>query len=285
MASDGPRLSAQRPTIYLGSRGAQHRSRVNLREGAHHSGNWGGLLANPAVILSNAIANMVAREGRIKFDMLKPPADLERVRAALADVEDRAEGGGTGVSKTGARRACPARKRSTAGIRWKCWRFRRGISRSRPMRSREGERGAAGPLRDRHRMRGGDRWRASASRHERLSVVEVTGEKLFGASRPGWTSVDGLGREIDPAHDRQGAGNAAQPRRLAAERRVCRDPRPADGLGAAFLSRLLAASPNEHILLPVTEGTRHHGGPVLGSRRDAARAIAGAMVRVAEYLS
>ena len=50
IASDGPRLSAKRPTIYLGSRGAVNMDfTVDLRAGEHHSGNWGGLLANPGV--------------------------------------------------------------------------------------------------------------------------------------------------------------------------------------------------------------------------------------------
>ena len=49
----------------------------------------------------------------------------------------------------------------------------------------------------------------------------------------------------------QGAACPAQPRRVAAQRRLCRDPRPAHGLGAAFLSRLFAARPDEHVLKPV----------------------------------
>src|SRR5882757_11053128 len=56
LASDGPRLSAERPTIFLGCRGGiRIQLDVNLREGAHHSGNWGGVLANPATILAGAI--------------------------------------------------------------------------------------------------------------------------------------------------------------------------------------------------------------------------------------
>ena len=40
LASDGPRLSAERPTIFLGCRGGTRiHLDVNLREGAHHSGN------------------------------------------------------------------------------------------------------------------------------------------------------------------------------------------------------------------------------------------------------
>src|SRR4051812_4813778 len=49
LASDGPRLSADRPTIFLGCRGGLHiHLDVELREGSHHSGNWGGVLANAA---------------------------------------------------------------------------------------------------------------------------------------------------------------------------------------------------------------------------------------------
>jgi acetylornithine deacetylase/succinyl-diaminopimelate desuccinylase-like protein len=57
IASDGPRLSAQRPTLYLGSRGSINLNlTVELRDGAHHSGNWGGLLANPGIILAHALS-------------------------------------------------------------------------------------------------------------------------------------------------------------------------------------------------------------------------------------
>jgi acetylornithine deacetylase/succinyl-diaminopimelate desuccinylase-like protein len=52
IASDGPRLSAERPTVFLGARGAFLVDfTVDLREGGHHSGNWGGLLANPGILL------------------------------------------------------------------------------------------------------------------------------------------------------------------------------------------------------------------------------------------
>jgi acetylornithine deacetylase/succinyl-diaminopimelate desuccinylase-like protein len=60
---------------------------VNLREGGHHSGNWGGVLANPATILANAIATLVDGQGRLKLDALKPPRLTNQIRAILADVE------------------------------------------------------------------------------------------------------------------------------------------------------------------------------------------------------
>ncbi|HZE46108.1 MAG TPA: M20/M25/M40 family metallo-hydrolase, partial [Xanthobacteraceae bacterium] len=60
IASDGPRLRADTPMLYLGSRGVMNFSlALKLREGGHHSGNWGGLLANPATVLVNAIAGIV----------------------------------------------------------------------------------------------------------------------------------------------------------------------------------------------------------------------------------
>src|SRR5947209_14849305 len=88
LASDGPRLSADRPTIFLGCRGGiRIHLDVNLREGGHHSGNWGGVLANPAIILANAIAAMVDGQGRLLLDELKPPRLSNQIRATLADVE------------------------------------------------------------------------------------------------------------------------------------------------------------------------------------------------------
>src|SRR6476659_4929424 len=88
LASDGPRLSAERPTIFLGCRGGNRiHLDVNLRQGGHHSGNWGGVLAIAATILANAIAALVDGKGRIKLEALKPPRISNQVRAALADVK------------------------------------------------------------------------------------------------------------------------------------------------------------------------------------------------------
>ena len=88
LASDGPRLAADRPTIFLGCRGGVRiHLDVNLRDGAHHSGNWGGVLANPATILASAIATLVDGHGRLLLDELKPPRISNQVRATLADVK------------------------------------------------------------------------------------------------------------------------------------------------------------------------------------------------------
>ncbi|HEY0567690.1 MAG TPA: M20 family metallopeptidase [Xanthobacteraceae bacterium] len=88
LASDGPRLAADRPTIFLGCRGGiRIHLDVNLRDGGHHSGNWGGVLANPATILANAIGTLVDGQGRLMLDELKPPRLSNQIRATLADVK------------------------------------------------------------------------------------------------------------------------------------------------------------------------------------------------------
>lgn len=88
IASDGPRLKPDRPTIFLGSRGAAtYRLSIHAREGAHHSGNWGGLLSNPGIQLMHAIGTIVDRRGAILLDALKPPPLSNALREAIADCE------------------------------------------------------------------------------------------------------------------------------------------------------------------------------------------------------
>jgi acetylornithine deacetylase/succinyl-diaminopimelate desuccinylase-like protein len=88
LASDGPRVCAERPTLFLGSRGdVSFRLTVKLRDGAHHSGNWGGILRNPVTVLAHALATLVDRDGRIMVDGLRPPPVSDAIRAALADIE------------------------------------------------------------------------------------------------------------------------------------------------------------------------------------------------------
>ncbi|MBI3709176.1 MAG: M20 family metallopeptidase [Proteobacteria bacterium] len=88
IGSDGPRLAPQRPTIYMGTRGALNFDLiVDLREGGHHSGNWGGLLANPGVILAHAITSIIDAKGKVLARDIVPDRIPNSVRAALADAE------------------------------------------------------------------------------------------------------------------------------------------------------------------------------------------------------
>jgi acetylornithine deacetylase/succinyl-diaminopimelate desuccinylase-like protein len=110
IASDGPRLHRSRPTVFLGTRGvANFDLSLTLREGAHHSGNWGGLLRNPGTVLANAIACLVDGNGVIRVPALRPPPIPANVRAALqglafggdpGDPEVNADWGEPGLTPT-----------------------------------------------------------------------------------------------------------------------------------------------------------------------------------------
>ncbi|MBE0625986.1 MAG: M20 family metallopeptidase [Burkholderiales bacterium] len=95
IASDGPRLQPGRATIYLGTRGALNFDlAVDLRAGGHHSGNWGGLLRNPGIVLAHAIASITDAKGAIRVPEWRPDSLTPAVRAALADLV--IEGGADG---------------------------------------------------------------------------------------------------------------------------------------------------------------------------------------------
>ncbi|PVE20880.1 hypothetical protein DC522_29705 [Microvirga sp. KLBC 81] len=88
IASDGPRLNAERPTIFLGSRGGvTFDMSINARDGGHHSGNWGGLLSDPAIQLAHAIATIASPTGQIRIHEWVPKEVPASVRRVLADCE------------------------------------------------------------------------------------------------------------------------------------------------------------------------------------------------------
>ena len=87
IASDGPRLQPGRATMFLGSRGAFNFDlTVDLREGGHHSGNWGGLLRNPGIVLAHAIASITDANGAIRVPEWRPDSLTPSVRRAIADL-------------------------------------------------------------------------------------------------------------------------------------------------------------------------------------------------------
>lgn len=92
IASDGPRLKMERPTLDGGTRGVVDFDLVcDLRPGGHHSGNWGGLIANPATVLANAISSLISETGRIHVRGIVPDKIPESVRAALSRITLEAE--------------------------------------------------------------------------------------------------------------------------------------------------------------------------------------------------
>jgi len=88
IGSDGPRLSADRPTISLGTRGSMNIDlAIEARDGGHHSGNWGGLLSSPAIQLIHAIASITGPTAQIRIPEWVPPPISASVKRALADCE------------------------------------------------------------------------------------------------------------------------------------------------------------------------------------------------------
>ncbi len=137
IASDGPRLRAERPTLFLGSRGAFNFDlTVDLRSGGHHSGNWGGLLANPGTILAHAIASMVDARGRILVEGLRPPPIPPSVREALADIVPGEPGGPEIDARVGRAGPDAGRARLRVEQRSRSWRSSPAIPSTRSTRFR-----------------------------------------------------------------------------------------------------------------------------------------------------
>ena len=114
IASDGPRLKPQLPTLYLGTRGAMNFNMVaDFRAGGHHSGNWGGLISNPGIVLAHAIASIADARG----------AACRRPAGGLPPLHRRA----------GVRRGSPRSPSSPGAARRAC-RRRRSRRRARPGR-------------------------------------------------------------------------------------------------------------------------------------------------------
>ncbi len=96
IASDGPRVMPDVPTIATGTRGTYHFDLVvDLRPGGVHSGHWGGLTADPAIVLSHALAAIMDRHGKI---LVRDWLPKNGVPAAVRAVLDGCPVGGGGES-------------------------------------------------------------------------------------------------------------------------------------------------------------------------------------------
>lgn len=88
IGSDGPRVASHLPTLYLGSRGVfNFKMDVNIRDSDYHSGNWGGIIRDPGLILANAISTIADQNGWIKIEQLKPLAIPEKVKSLLSKID------------------------------------------------------------------------------------------------------------------------------------------------------------------------------------------------------
>lgn len=89
VASDGPRVAADRPTIFLGARGARtFKLHLKRRDGGRHSGNFGGLLRNPGLELAHALTTIADRQGAIRVPGWTRDGGIPRAeRAVLLGLE------------------------------------------------------------------------------------------------------------------------------------------------------------------------------------------------------
>lgn len=92
---------------------------VDLRDGAHHSGNWGGALRNPAVVLSHAIATLIDKDGRILVKGLLPPPLSPAVRAAISDIKLGSDEHAPEVDPSWGEPGMTPPKGSGRGTRWR----------------------------------------------------------------------------------------------------------------------------------------------------------------------
>jgi acetylornithine deacetylase/succinyl-diaminopimelate desuccinylase-like protein len=100
IASDGPRLNANQPTLFLGSRGCVNfRLSIHARDNAYHSGNWGGLLSNPGTQLANAIAALVNQHGQLQVAALKPASLDDDMRAILQQLSVGGQAGDPAIDE------------------------------------------------------------------------------------------------------------------------------------------------------------------------------------------
>jgi len=100
IGSDGPRLDADTPTLFLGARGGVNLElEADLRAGQRHSGNWGGLLRNAATTIAGAVGTLVNGHGVITCEALLPPELPASVRSALANVKIDRKNGGASVDE------------------------------------------------------------------------------------------------------------------------------------------------------------------------------------------
>ena len=248
IASDGPRLQPDRPTIFLGTRGALNFDLdVDLRAGGHHSGNWGGLLANPGIVLAHAIASIIDARGAIRVPEWRPThAHAFGARGARRTAWSKAARMGPTIDPEWGEPGLTPAERVFGWSSFEVLAFVTGnpdnpVNAIPPRASAHCQmRFVVGvdpadilPALRRHLDAHGFQMVTIApSREGFLPATRLDPEHPVGA----------LGRGVDRAHHRAEAGDPAESRRLAAERRVRRHARPADGVGAALLCVVLAST-------------------------------------------
>ncbi len=246
IGSDGPRLDHRRPTIFGGTRGTLNFNlKLTMREGGHHSGNWGGLLANPGIIMAHALATITDERGQIKVPEWRPKTLTNSVRAALADAHVDAGEGAPEINEDWGEKSLTPVERVFGWNSFEVLAFKTGNP-DRPVNAIPPSAIAYCQLRfvvgtDPHDII--PALRRHLDKHGfGMIEIEQARDVIMNATRLDpenpWAK---FASELDREDGGAEAQHAAQSRRFAAERGVHRHSGPADRLGAALLRRLLAA--------------------------------------------
>jgi acetylornithine deacetylase/succinyl-diaminopimelate desuccinylase-like protein len=270
IASDGPRLTADRPTIFLGSRGGFPIDLwIDAREGGHHSGNWGGLLSSPAIQLVHALSSIAGPTGQVRIPEWVPDHIPEPVRRALADCEVRAGPRDPVIDPSWGE---PGLTLAEKVFAWCCFEILAMTAGNpeNPVNAVPPRAWARGQLRfvvgiDTEEIL--PALRRHLDRHG-FPMVQIAQRRDLPRHPPrSRSSLGAMGGRLHRTHHQPADRDPAEFGRLAAQRHLLRRARPADHLGATFLSGLLAACPER---APAgrdrARGTTHDGGDLLGSR-------------------
>ena len=276
IASDGPRVSQDRPTLSLGCRGACNFDlEVDLREGGHHSGNWGGLLANPGFILAHALASIVGSKGELLVDELKAPPMSKAVKEALADIEIDGGEEGPQVDEWWGE---PDLESGRARLR------RQHVQHTRVLVRHAGPAGQRHPAEGRRQLPAALRCRHQGGRHRprgrappprqgsppRQGAAAALRQRrhVLGHAHGARPSLGATGEGVAAAVLQRQAGPRALHGRLHLQRHLHRRPGNAHRLDPSLLRLLLPAlAGRAHPGAPDAERAGGDGGPLLGSGR------------------
>jgi acetylornithine deacetylase/succinyl-diaminopimelate desuccinylase-like protein len=266
-------MAADRATLSLGCRGAYPIDlTIAAREGGHHSGNWGGLLSNPAIQLAHALASIAGPTGQVRIPEWVPKEIPPSVRRVLADCEIVSGPGDPQIDPAWGEPGLTSAEKVYAWCTFEVLAMSAGNPEN-PVNAVPPRAWARGQLRTVVGI-DPDEVLPALRRHldrQGFPMVEIAKarDEVFRATRVDpdhpWGAVD---RGIDRAQLESSARHHPQLGRLAAQRYFHRRARHAHHLGAAFLSRLLAARAQRTLAAADrARGARHHGGNLLGFGR------------------
>ena len=246
IASDGPRLSAERPTIFLGSRGCiTFDLWIDARQGGHHSGNWGGLLSDPAIELAHALASIVGPRGEILIPEWRPDRIPDNIRRVLADCDVESGVEGPVIAPDWGEPGLTAAEKVFGWCSFTILAFEAGNPRT-PVNAIPPRAWARCQLRFVVGIDAPDVLTSPAAPPRPPPLLDradsaVGGRGVSCNAAGSGTSLGAVDGRLDRPHHGETSGYPAEPRRRVAERHLRRRSGAADRMGAALLSGVLPA--------------------------------------------